>query len=208
MSSLILIAGGSAAGKSFIGKLIADKYKNLSVSVLSHDNYYKDVSNLSEKELSEYNFDHPDAIDSSLLFKDISALLERKQVEIPSYDFITHKRKEHQIIVPESDIIILEGIFALYFKELINISSMSVFVDTDSDIRLARRIKRDVAQRGFSVESVIDNYLSVVKPMHDTFIEPSKKNADIIIPGEKSFDKVMKMLDGYFVNTIIENFRK
>lgn len=208
MSALILIAGGSAAGKSFIGKLIAEKYADFSVTVLSHDNYYKDVSHLSKDELGKYNFDHPDSIDSALLVSDIKQILEGKRIKIPEYDFVTHKSIKNRIEVPVSDIVIIEGIFALYYKDLLDISSLSIFVDTDSDVRLVRRIKRDIIRRGFSVDTVLENYLSFVKPMHDTFIEPTRKNADIIIPGEKSFDKALKMLDGYFVSTIIENFRK
>jgi len=157
MVALVLIAGGSAAGKSFIGKLIAEKYADFSVTVLSHDNYYKDVSHLSNNELNAYNFDHPDSIDSGLLVSDIKQILEGKQIKIPEYDFITHKSIKNQIEVPVSDIIIIEGIFALYYKDLLDIASFSIFVDTDPDIRLARRIKRDIFQRGFSIDSVLEN---------------------------------------------------
>lgn len=208
MTALILIAGGSAAGKSLIGQLIAQRYADYNILVLSHDNYYKDLSLLSPEKLEKYNFDHPESIDSHLLISHIKELINGGIVEIPRYDFIAHRRFQGTALEKAPDIVILEGIFALYYEELLRLSSLSIFVDTDPDIRLARRMKRDIISRGFTVESVLDRYLEIVKPMHDTFIEPTKKNADIIIPGEKSFDKILKMLDGYFLSTIIDNIKK
>jgi uridine kinase len=201
---LILIAGGTCSGKTTIAREIGKQLARSTITIFSHDQYYRDLSYMTEKELADVNFDHPDAIDYELLIADVSKLIEKKKVILPNYDFITHKRSEGSIVIDGTDIIILEGIFALYYLDLVQLANLKIFVDTDADLRLARRISRDIKDRGFTVESVLKQYTDTVKPMHDVFIEPTKKNADIIIPGGKKFDKVLTMMKGYLSHELIQ----
>jgi len=194
---LILIGGGTSSGKTTIAKQITSQLNSQNVYTFSHDNYYYDLANLSAQEIKKINFDHPDAIDSKRLISDVKQILHHEEIYIPDYDFITHRRIQGQLIHNRYDVIILEGIFALYFPELINLASLKVFVDTDADLRLARRIDRDINERGFTINEVLNQYIETVKPMHDVFIEGTKKQADIIIPGEKKFDRVLIMINGY-----------
>lgn len=202
---LILIGGGTCSGKTTIAKAIGRRLDNLKTVIISHDNYYHDLSNYSPEECQSYNFDHPSAIDASLLVKDVKSMLEGEAVNVPDYDFITHKRSEGRLCVAFADVIILEGIFALYYQDLLELSDLKIFVDTDADIRLTRRLIRDTKDRGYDVEGVLDKYLETVKPSHDAFIDPSKKNADIIIPGDRDFDKVLYMLNGYLLYELVNN---
>ncbi|MBI9031951.1 uridine kinase [bacterium] len=194
---LILIGGGTSSGKTTIAKQITSQLNNQNVYTFSHDNYYYDLANLSPKEIKKINFDHPDAIDSSRLISDVKDILNKQEIYIPDYDFISHRRIQGEFIHNRYDVIILEGIFALYFPELVKLASLKVFVDTDADLRLARRIDRDINERGFTINEVLTQYIETVKPMHDIFIEGTKKQADIIIPGEKKFDRVLIMINGY-----------
>jgi uridine kinase len=201
---LILIAGGTCSGKTTIAREIGKQLARSTVTIFSHDQYYRDLSHMNEKELAEVNFDHPDAIDYELLISDVAKLIEKKKVILPNYDFITHKRTKGSIVIDGTDIIILDGIFALYYQDLVHLANLKIFVDTDADIRLARRISRDIKHRGFTVETVLRQYLETVKPMHEVFIEPTKKHADIIIPGGKKFDKVLTMMKGYLSHELIK----
>ncbi|MCB5268709.1 MAG: uridine kinase, partial [Candidatus Cloacimonadaceae bacterium] len=200
---LILIAGGTCSGKTTIAKAIGRRLEDLKTVIISHDNYYKDLSHLAHADRAKVNFDHPDAIDKDYLLRDLLQMLEGHAVNVPDYDFVTHSRGEGTLCVAEADVIILEGIFALYYPELLQLSDLKIYVDTDADIRLARRIGRDIIDRGRAVESVLAQYLETVKPSHAAFIEPSKKNADVIIPGDKEFDKVLYMLNGYLLYELV-----
>ena len=205
MARLILIAGGSSSGKTTISKAIAESLTGLTVSLISMDDYYKDISNFSKDEIDSYNFDHPDAIDLNLLENDIRNALGNSEIFIPSYDFVSHKSNPGAIRIPESDVILLEGIFALYHQPLLDCADLKLFVDAAADVRLSRRILRDSNERGDNIKTVLDKYMNNVKQMHEAFIEPSKKKADIIIPGESSFDVALDMINGYLIKRIIDN---
>jgi uridine kinase len=202
---LILIGGGTCSGKTTIAKAIGRRLDNLKTVIISHDNYYHDLSRFNPEECKNYNFDHPSAIDAALLVEDVKAMLKGEAVNVPDYDFISHQRSEGTLCVAFADVIILEGIFALYYPDLLELSDLKIFVDTDADIRLTRRLIRDTKDRGYDVEGVLDKYLETVKPSHDAFIDPTKKNADIIIPGDRDFDKVLYMLNGYLLYELVNN---
>ncbi len=199
---LILIGGGTCSGKTTIAKAIGRRIASLKTVILSHDNYYRDLAGLSQEERAKVNFDHPDSIDQEYLINDLKLMLAGEAVNVPDYDFATHSRSEGNLCIAGADVIILEGIFALYYNELLDLSDLKIFLDSDSDIRLARRLQRDILERGRNIESVLNQYLETVKPSHQAFIEPTKKNADIIVPGEKEFDRVLYMLNGYLQHVI------
>jgi len=196
---LVLIGGGTCSGKTTIARAIGRRLDELKTVILSHDNYYKDLSHLSPEAANRTNFDHPDSIEYSYLLSDINEILKGNTVNIPDYDFVSHTRCEGSSIVSGAEVLILEGIFALYYKDLLEIADLRIFVDTDADLRLARRIARDIKERGFDIESALEQYIETVKPSHNAFIEPTKKNADVIISGEKEFDKVLYMLNGFLL---------
>ncbi len=200
---LILISGGTCSGKTTMAKAIGKRLSDLKTVIVSHDNYYQDLSHVPHEEVMRVNFDHPKAIDHEYLIRDMIQMLAGDAVTIPDYDFVTHKRMEGTTCIADAEVVILEGIFALYYQELLALADLKIFVDTDADLRLVRRIYRDIADRGFVLERVIDQYLDTVKPSHDAFIEPTKKNADIIIPGEKEFENVLYMLNGYLLYDLI-----
>ena len=200
---LILIGGGTCSGKTTIAKAIGKRLDTLKTVIISHDNYYHDLSAMDQVTSRAYNFDHPNSIDTASLIRDLKLMLDGAAVNVPDYDFITHKRSEGTLCVAFADVIILEGIFALYYPELLEMGDLKIFVDTDADIRLTRRLARDIRDRGYDVDGVLDKYLDTVKPSHDAFIEPSKKNADIIIPGDREFDKVLYMLNGYLLYELV-----
>lgn len=182
MAKLILVAGGSASGKTTIARKVAENFSLESVKIISMDDYYKAHNDLSYDERSKVNYDHPDAFDFELLINDIKQLLAKKRIEKPVYDFTVHNRSKDIETTGPHDVIILEGLFAIENKELNALADLKIFVDTDSDIRLIRRLLRDTKERARTLESVIDQYISTVKPMYEAFIEPTKRNADIIVP--------------------------
>jgi len=178
----ILIAGGTGSGKTTVAEMIAKASGKRNILLLSVDNYYKDRSHLTLKEREKINFDDPDAIEWSLLRKQFFELIKGNPIKMPIYSFKVHTRVGYKNIIPKK-IIILEGIFALHDSEINSIAKLKLFVDTDSDIRFIRRLKRDLAERGDRTpEKVIKRWLEMVKPMHDKFIEPTRRNAHIIIP--------------------------
>lgn len=179
---IIGITGGSGSGKTSVTNAISDVFKNHSVVVIEQDYYYKDQSHLKFEERLNTNYDHPLAFDNDLLIQHINDLLNNKAVEKPVYDYAQHTRSSETITIEPKDVIILEGILVLEDERLRNLMNIKLFVDTDSDLRIIRRILRDIHERGRTVESVVDQYLSVVRPMHNQFIEPTKKYADVIIP--------------------------
>ncbi len=186
---LIGIAGGTGSGKSTVAKAIFKSLPENNISILEQDAYYKDQTNLPLEERIKTNYDHPFAFDTELLVEHISNLLNNQPIEKPSYDFTIHTRKTTTVTVYPKDIIILEGILILEDERLRNLMDIKIFVDTDPDLRVIRRIRRDIEDRGRTLDSVINQYIKTVKPAHDVFIEPTKKFADIIIP-EGGYNKV------------------
>ncbi len=175
------IAGGSASGKTTIVNRIREKFGD-DIVVISHDSYYKAHNDLSYDERSRLNYDHPSSFDTELLIEDIKKLKRGEEIDIPVYDYAIHNRSDQTVHVAPKPVIILEGILILENKELRDLMDVKVFVDTDADERLMRRIRRDTIERARSVDSVLTQYADTVKPMHEQFIEPSKKYADLIIP--------------------------
>ena len=175
------IAGGSASGKTTIVNRIREKFGD-DIVVISHDSYYKAHYDLSYDERSRLNYDHPSSFDTELLIEDVKKLKSGKEIDIPVYDYAIHNRSDQTVHVVPKPVILLEGILILENKELRDLMDVKVFVDTDADERLMRRIRRDTIERARSVDSVLSQYAQTVKPMHEQFIEPSKKYADLIIP--------------------------
>ncbi len=183
MDSLIIgIAGGTGSGKTSVTNKILERLDSSQVAVLQHDSYYKDLSTFGGTAAAEVNFDHPDSLETELLIHNLKELKERRAIEEPIYNFTTHRRLDARRRVEPRDIIIVDGILIFVDKELRDLMDIKIFVDTDADERLIRRIRRDILERGRSVESVMDQYMHTVKPMHLEFVEPSKHWADIIIP--------------------------
>lgn len=179
---LIGITGGTGSGKSTVSRQILCRNGEENVVIIEQDSYYKDQSHLTFEERIKRNYDHPLAFDNELLIKHLKDLLNNKPIEKPIYDFEKHTRKEKTVTVLPKKIIILEGILILYDEEVRNLCDIKIFVDTDSDVRVIRRIKRDIKERGRSLDSVIEQYMNTVRPAHLQFVEPTKKYADIIIP--------------------------
>lgn len=179
---LIGITGGTGSGKSTIAKAIYSKFSEDCIAMIEHDSYYKNQSGLSFEERVKTNYDHPSAFDTDLMLKHLQDLIDGKSIEKPIYDFEKHTRREETILVKSKSIIIVEGIMILEDERLRDILDIKIYVDTDADVRIIRRLVRDINERGRTVESVIEQYLNVVRPMHMQFVEPTKRYADIIIP--------------------------
>ncbi len=180
---IIGIAGGSASGKTSIAQQLYDYFKGYhKVRILKQDDYYKDQSNLTYEERCSTNYDHPFAFDTQLLVKHLIELKQKQTIHKPVYDFTQHNRSQDIETIEGRDVIILEGIFVLAEESIRDQCDILVYVDTDSDIRFIRRLRRDIEERGRSLDSVCSQYLNTVRPMHEQFIEPSKKYAHIIIP--------------------------
>ncbi len=180
---IIGITGGSASGKTSIATKIDEVFSETkSVIIIKLDDYYQNLDHLTMEERQKVNFDHPDAFDLELLYQHLAQLKKGLPIEKPTYDFVQHTRSDVVEKINPVDVIILEGLFVLQNQQLRDICDIKIFVDTDSDIRFIRRLTRDVKKRGRSVDSVITQYLTTVKSMHDAFVEPSKRFADIIIP--------------------------
>ena len=175
------IAGGTGSGKTTITKKLMQRFGG-DVSVIYHDNYYKAHHNMSYEERSRLNYDHPDSFDTDLLIQAVKDLKAGRSVTCPVYDYTIHDRSDKVIVVRPAKVIIVEGILIVQSRELCQQMDIKIYVDTDADVRILRRIVRDVRDRGRSLDSVVNQYLSTVKPMHEQFVEPSKRNADIIIP--------------------------
>ncbi len=184
MAKLLVIgvAGGTGSGKTTVVQKIVEALDARDVVVLQHDSYYRDRSHLSPEERAHINYDHPDALETELLVAHLQQLVAGNPVEIPVYDFATHTRRPKTIRVEPTSVVILEGILVFVDPKLRSLMDMKIFVDTDDDVRFIRRMERDIRERGRSRKSVVQQYLSTVKPMHLEFVEPSKRYADIIIP--------------------------
>ena len=179
---IIGIAGGSASGKTTVTQKILDWLEPDKVVVLKHDSYYKDLQMFGGIPAASINFDHPDALETSLLIEHLRLLKHWKDIAQPLYDFKTYRRRSETVCIKPRNIIIVEGILIFTDKELRDLLDIKIYVDTDADERLLRRLKRDLIERGRSIESVMQQYIATVKPMHLDFVEPSKHWADIIIP--------------------------
>lgn len=184
---LIGIAGGSCSGKTSIANILYEEFsKTNSMTIIREDDYYKDQSDLTMEERNKTNYDHPLAFDFDLMTNHIVSLLNKETIEKPTYDYTIHNRSTVTQIVKPTDVIILEGLFALYNPQIRAMEDIKIFVDTAADVRFIRRLNRDVVERQRTVESITNQYLTTVKPMHDQFIEPTKQHADIIIPQGKT----------------------
>ena len=175
------IAGGTGSGKTTITRRIMKEFGG-DVSVLYHDNYYKRHDELSYAERTKLNYDHPNAFDTDLLVQHLEALRRGETIECPVYDYTVHNRSDKTITVKPAKVVVVEGILIFAEPELCKRMDVKIFVDTDADVRILRRIVRDTRDRGRDLESIVTQYLATVKPMHEMFVEPSKRNADIIIP--------------------------
>ena len=201
---VIGVAGGSGAGKTTVMNAILARVGHERVAVLPHDAYYRDLSHLPLEERTQVNFDHPDAFDNALYLTHLDALTNGEQVALPTYDFAAYVRLAEVLLVPPQPVVLLEGILIFADAQLRARMGIKVFVDAESDLRIIRRIQRDTRSRGRTVESVIEQYLKTVRPMHLEFVEPSKRYADIIIPNgglnaiaiDMVAAKIERLLDG------------
>ncbi len=198
-TTVIGVAGGTGSGKSTLVKRLQEAFKGDDVVTLCHDYYYKAHPELTYEERTKLNYDHPAAFDTQMLVDHIRALRDNVPIEHPVYSFVDHNRTDERVSVKPSKVIIVDGILIFENKELRDLMDIKVYVDTDADTRLARRILRDVCDRGRTMQSVIEQYTTTVKPMHEEFVEPSKKYADVIIP-EGGFNSVA-------VEMLIQNIR-
>jgi uridine kinase len=179
---IIGIAGGSGSGKTTVLRRIIEAFGSDEIAVLDHDAYYQDLSDHPPEERERFNFDHPDALETGLMREHLDDLVEGETIQKPIYDFTTHSRKEETETVEPRPVVIIEGILVLAEPELEEAMDIKIYVDTADDIRLMRRIRRDIQERGRAIDGVLRQYERTVRPMHIEFVEPSKRKADIIIP--------------------------
>lgn len=179
---IIGVAGGSGSGKTTVVNTISKTLGANKHLLLQHDSYYRDLKHLPFEERIKQNFDHPASLETELLIRHINALSEGYPIEVPQYDFAKHIRKEQTTSVTPKEVILVDGILLFSEPELLELMDVKIFVDTDDDIRLLRRLKRDISERGRSVENVMEQYQKFVRPMHLEFVQPSKRYADVIIP--------------------------
>ncbi len=191
---IIAISGGSASGKTTVVNEIVERLKSVDITVICHDDYYKDQSHLSMEERLKTNYDHPNSLDNDLFVEHLHELINGKSIEKPVYDFVNHNRKKETIQVHPTKVIILEGILVLEEKKIRDCADVKIFVKCDEDIRFIRRLKRDIEERGRSLDNVISQYLSTVKPMFNRYVNPSSRYADIIIPNDNKHDVAVDFL--------------
>ena len=203
---LIGIAGGTGSGKTTLAKRLKDTFGD-DIALLCQDYYYHSFDNLSDEERKLLNFDHPDAFDSKLLIEQLKKLKRFDSVERPTYSFIENRRLMETVRVEPKRVILLEGILIFENPQLVKLMDIKVFVDTDADIRLARRLLRDIHERSRNLDSVVNQYLNTVKPMHEAFVEPSKKHADVIIPEGGMNNVAFSMLEDR-IKSILSNWEK
>ena len=194
MSFLIAIAGGTASGKTTIVDKLKAEFKSGEVSIISMDNYYKRRDDLTLEERKTINYDSPDSFDLDLLRENLKNLLNGFEVEEPIYDFTIHNRSDEIRMVYPAKVIILEGIFALYDQYIRSLSNLLIYVESEADIRFIRRLKRDIIDRNRTMDDVIYQYLSTVKPMHDLYVDKTKVYADVIIPNNSRYDTAMDLI--------------
>ena len=201
---LIGITGGTGSGKTTVAEAIYNAFPNNTITMIMQDSYYKDQSHITFEERLKTNYDHPNAIDTLCLIDHLKKLMSGNSVDMPIYDFTLHTRKDETVKVEPTDIIIVEGILVLDDITLRNLLDVKIYVDTDADIRILRRMIRDINERGRSIESVVNQYLQVVRPMHEQFTEPTKRYADIIIPeggkNKVAIDIIIRSIEEYVRN--------
>lgn len=206
MSSPLVIgvAGGSGSGKTTVINYICDEFSNDNVLRIEHDSYYRELNHLPFEERVKQNFDHPASLETELMIRHIRALMEGYTVEVPVYDFEQHTRKDETITATPSEVILIDGILIFSEPDLLDLMDVKIFVDTDDDVRLLRRLKRDIQERGRSVDSVLTQYERFVRPMHLEFVEPSKRYADVIIPrggkNKVALEMVLALIRGQMGN--------
>jgi uridine kinase len=179
---IIGIAGGSGSGKSTVARRVAESIEEASVAFLDMDGYYRNFAHLPMEERRKVNWDHPEAFDWELLVSQLEALRAGQRVQKPVYDFVTHTRSSETVDIPAADVIVIDGILLFADARVRDLCDVKVFVDADADIRLLRRIRRDIGQRGRPLEEILQQYQSTVRPMHLEFVEPTKRYADVIVP--------------------------
>jgi uridine kinase len=188
------VAGGTASGKTTVARAILDAVGAAKIAYLPHDAYYHDRIDLSFEERARLNYDHPDSLDTKLMIRHIKDLSVGAPVHVPVYDFTTDRRTEDTILVEPAPIILVDGILIFTKRKLRDLMDIKIFVDTDSDVRFIRRLQRDMKERGRSLDSIVQQYLETVRPMHLKFVEPSKRYADVIIPGGGQNKVAMEMV--------------
>ncbi|MDY0277355.1 MAG: uridine kinase [Acholeplasma sp.] len=204
---LILVAGGSASGKSTVVNNILSKASVEDVLRIAHDDYYNRQDSLTMDERTRINYDHPDSLDNNLLYQHLSKLLEGKSIDKPIYDFVNYNRSNKTEIVNAKPIIIVEGILVLTDQRIRDLADLKIFVESDDDIRFIRRLTRDVNERKRTVDSVINQYLETVKPMHYKYVKPTKRYADIIIPNDSKHDVAVSVIAGKIKEVVNEKNR-
>ena len=195
MRSIILgIAGGTGSGKTFIVDNLLSIYNSNNINVINLDSYYKDLSHMGYQDRVKQNFDHPDSIDIDLIISHLKQISDGNNIDIPIYDFSNHVRLETTKTISQSNVIIVEGIFALHYMQLRKLYTLNVFIETSEDIRFQRRLSRDTKERGRTIGSIKDQFESTVIPMHEKFIGPSKQFADLIIDGNSNIINIIRSI--------------
>ena len=191
---IIAIAGGSASGKSTVVEEIVENLKSVDITVIRHDDYYKDQTHLEMEERVKTNYDHPSSLDNDLFVSHLHSLISGESIEKPIYDFVVHNRKKETEKINPTKVIIVEGILILEEKKIRDCADVKIFVKCDEDIRFIRRLRRDMEERGRTLESVVSQYLATVKPMFNKYVNPSSRHADIIIPNDNKHDVAVDFL--------------
>ena len=191
---IIAVAGGSASGKTTVVNKIIDGFDKENVTVIKHDDYYKDQSHMTMEERYKVNYDHPLSLDNDLMYEQILELVKGRKIVKPTYDFEQHNRSNEVVEVYPTDIIILEGILIMEDERIRDLCDIKLYVTADDDLRFIRRLERDMAERGRTLDSVVNQYLNTVKPMHYAFVKPTKRYADIIIPNDKDHDVAVDII--------------
>ncbi len=199
---IIAVAGGSSSGKTTVVEKIISHLDGYPIVVIKHDDYYKDQSDMTMEERRNVNYDHPLSLDNDLFYKQLRQLIAGQSVEKPTYDFVNLTRATKTEIVNPAKIIILEGILILEDPKIRNLANIKIFVECDDDLRFIRRLQRDINERGRTFESVIDQYINTVKPMHYAFVKPTKRYADIIIPNDYSHDVAVDIIKAKILSII------
>lgn len=203
--TLIGVAGGTGSGKTTLALKLREAFDQKDIILLSHDYYYKAHSDMPFDQRVKLNYDHPDAFETQLLIQHLEMLKLGQPIKHPKYSFVEHARLKETVTVHPAKIVIVEGILIFENKELRDLLDMKIYVDTDPDIRFIRRLLRDVKERGRELDSVVEQYITTVKPMHDQFVEPSKRNADIIVPEGGMNQVALNMLTGQIQAIIQRN---
>ncbi len=199
---IIAVAGGSSSGKTTVVDKILGNLGDMPIVVIKHDDYYKDQSDMTMEERRKVNYDHPFALDNDLFYEHLMKLIAGETIEKPVYDFVALTRSAKTELIKPAKIIILEGILVLEDERIRNLADIKIFVEADDDLRFIRRLLRDTKERGRTLESVIDQYLSTVKPMHYAFVKPTKRYADIIIPNDYSHDVAVDLVKAKIISIL------